>query len=39
MLAERAADPGCDDAEVMRWIENVADIDGCWRSTGCRTWG
>lgn len=28
MLAERAADPGSDDAEVMRWIEDVADTDG-----------
>ncbi len=28
VLAERAADPGSDDAEVIRWIEDVADTDG-----------
>ena len=28
VLAERAADPGSDEAEVMRWIENVADTGG-----------
>ena len=28
MLAERAADPGSDEAEVMRWIVDVADTDG-----------
>ncbi len=27
-LAERAADPGSDEAEVMRWIEDVSDTDG-----------
>jgi hypothetical protein len=27
-LAERAADPASDEAEVMRWIENVADTEG-----------
>ena len=29
MLAERSADPRSDEAEVMHWIENVADTD-CW---------
>jgi predicted transcriptional regulator len=28
LLAERAADPGSDEAEVMRWIEDMADTDG-----------
>ena len=28
IITERAADPGSDEAEVMRWIEDVADIDG-----------
>lgn len=28
LLAERATDPGSDDAEVMRWIEDVADTAG-----------
>lgn len=28
LLAERAADPGSDEAEVMRWIEDVSDTDG-----------
>ncbi len=27
-LTERAADPGSDEAEVMRWVENVADTGG-----------
>jgi hypothetical protein len=27
-IAERAADPGSDEAEVMRWIEDVSRIDG-----------
>ena len=27
-LAERAADPGSDEAEVMRWIEDVSDTTG-----------
>ncbi len=27
-LAERAADPASDEAEVMRWIDNVADTEG-----------
>jgi hypothetical protein len=27
-LAERAADPDSDEAEVMRWIEDVSDTDG-----------
>ncbi len=28
LLAERAADPGSDEAEVMRWIEDVSDTEG-----------
>ncbi len=28
VLAERAADPGSDEAEVMRWIEDVSDTTG-----------
>ncbi|MBN9563337.1 MAG: DUF3018 family protein [Alphaproteobacteria bacterium] len=28
VLAERVADPGSDEAEVMRWIEDVSDADG-----------
>lgn len=28
VLAEHAADPGSDEAEVMRWTEDVADTDG-----------
>ena len=28
LLAERAADPGSDEAEVMRWIEEVSDTEG-----------
>ena len=28
LLAERAADPGSDEAAVMRWIEDVSDIEG-----------
>ena len=28
VLAEHAADPLSDEAEVMRWTEDVADIDG-----------
>jgi hypothetical protein len=28
VLAERAGDPGSDEAEVMRWIEDVSDADG-----------
>jgi Protein of unknown function (DUF3018) len=28
VLAERAADPASDEAQVMRWIEDVTDIDG-----------
>jgi hypothetical protein len=28
VLAERAADPGSDEAEVMRWMEDVSDTDG-----------
>jgi predicted transcriptional regulator len=28
LLAERAADPGSDEAEVTRWIEDVADTSG-----------
>ena len=28
ILTEHAADPRSDEAEVMRWIEDVADIDG-----------
>ena len=27
-LAERAADPGSDEAAVMRWIEDVSDTEG-----------
>jgi len=27
-LAERAADPTSDEAEVMRWIDDVTDIEG-----------
>lgn len=27
-IAERAADPGSDEAEVMRWIEDVSDTTG-----------
>jgi hypothetical protein len=28
VLAERAADPTSDEAEVLRWIEDVPDTDG-----------
>ena len=28
LLAERAADPASDEAEVMRWREDVADTEG-----------
>jgi predicted transcriptional regulator len=28
MLTERAADPTSDEAEVMRWIEDVSDTKG-----------
>ncbi len=28
LLAERAADPGSDEAEVMRWVEDVSDTTG-----------
>lgn len=28
LLAERAADPRSDEAEVMRWIEDVSDTTG-----------
>ena len=28
ILAERAADPASDEAEVMRWMEDVADTEG-----------
>jgi len=28
MLAERSSDPRSDEAEVMHWIEDVADTDG-----------
>jgi len=28
LLAERAADPGSDEAAVMRWIEDVSDTEG-----------
>ena len=28
LLTERAADPGSEEAEVMRWIENVSDTEG-----------
>ena len=28
LAAERAADPSSDEAEVMRWIEDVADTTG-----------
>ena len=28
VLAERAADPASDEAEVMRWIKDVADTGG-----------
>jgi hypothetical protein len=28
LLAERAGDPASDEAEVMRWIEDVSDIQG-----------
>lgn len=28
LLAERAADPGSDEAEVMRWIGDVSDTEG-----------
>lgn len=28
LLAERAADPDSDEAEVMRWIEDVSDTEG-----------
>lgn len=28
LVAERAADPSSDEAEVMRWIEDVADTKG-----------
>jgi hypothetical protein len=27
-IAERAADPTSDEAEVMRWIEDVSDTSG-----------
>ena len=27
-LAERAADPASDEAEVMRWMDDMADTDG-----------
>lgn len=28
VIAERAADPASDEAEVMRWMEDVSDHDG-----------
>ena len=28
LLAEHAADPASDEAEVMRWIEDVSDTEG-----------
>lgn len=28
LVAERATDPGSDEAEVMRWIEDVSDTAG-----------
>lgn len=28
LVAEHAADPGSDEVEVMRWIEDVSDTDG-----------
>ena len=28
LVAERAADPASDEAEVMRWIESVSDTEG-----------
>jgi hypothetical protein len=28
LLAERAADPGSDEAAVMRWMEDVSDTEG-----------
>ena len=28
VLAERTADPASDEAEVMRWMEDVADTEG-----------
>lgn len=28
ILADRAADPASDEAEVMRWMEEVADTEG-----------
>ncbi len=28
LLAERATDPGSEEAEVMRWIEDVSDTKG-----------
>lgn len=28
LLAERAANPASDEAEVMRWIEDVSDTEG-----------
>lgn len=28
VVAEHAADPGSDEAEVMRWIEDVSDTNG-----------
>ena len=28
LVAERAVDPGSDEVEVMRWIEDVSDTDG-----------
>lgn len=31
LLAERAADPGSDETEVMRWIEDVSDTEG-WKA-------
>ncbi len=31
VLAEHAADPRSDEAEVMRWIQDVADTDG-WKA-------
>jgi len=28
LITERAADPASDEAEVMRWIEDVSDTEG-----------
>jgi hypothetical protein len=28
LIAKRAADPASDEAEVMRWIEDVSDTEG-----------